>query len=111
MTPERSQPRPTLVDGHCHIDLLKDPGAAIQRAESMRVHTIAVTNAPSVFFHTRDLCREKHFVHAALGLHPELVASHGNELPKFRELISETKFVGEVGIDYVTPDLTLRKKQ
>lgn len=101
----------TLVDAHCHIDLMKDPVEAVSRAETVRRHTVAVTNAPSVFFHTRDLCRGKRFVYAALGLHPELVASHGHELDKFREHVSEAAFVGEIGLDYVTNDEALRKKQ
>jgi TatD DNase family protein len=111
MRTETPRHRGALVDAHCHIDLLKDPISAVARAESDRVHTVAVTNAPSVFFHTRDLCRGKQFVHAALGLHPELIASNGHELPKFWEHISETKFIGEIGLDYVTPDEALRKKQ
>jgi TatD DNase family protein len=109
MTPDVSIS--SLVDAHCHIDLLKDSAKAVADAETRRVHTIAVTNAPSVFFHTRDLCIEKRFVHAALGLHPELIATHGRELDKFRQHLSETRFVGEVGLDYVTDDKSIRQKQ
>jgi TatD DNase family protein len=104
-------PTQSLVDAHCHIDLLKDPATSVAQAERRHVHTIAVTNAPSVFFHTRNLCKDRRFVHAALGLHPELVASHGREIDRFAEHLSETKFVGEVGLDYVTDDQSLRQQQ
>jgi TatD DNase family protein len=104
-------PNIELVDAHCHIDLLKDPASEVKNAEAARIHTIAVTNAPSVFFHTRNLCQEKQFVHAALGLHPELVHSHGDEVKKFQEQIEQTKFVGEIGLDYVTNDQSLRNQQ
>lgn len=104
-------PSGSLVDAHCHVDLLSDPVKAVSEAEARRIHTIAVTNAPSVFFHTRNLCNETRYVHAALGLHPELIASHGREIEKFGQHLPETKFVGEVGLDYVTGDKTLRQKQ
>lgn len=100
-----------LIDAHCHIDLMKDPVAEVKYAEASGIHTIAVTNAPSVFFHTRNLCEGKRFVHAALGLHPELVRSHGGELKNFQEQVGQTRFVGEIGLDYVTTDQGLRKKQ
>lgn len=109
---EDPSPQPTsLVDSHCHIDLLKDPAGEVKRAESAATHTVAVTNAPSVFFHTSDLCDGLGYVHAALGLHPELVHSHGNELTRFKELLHQTTFVGEVGIDFVTSDQALRRRQ
>ena len=111
MGSDSSIPGHSSVDAHCHIDLLKDPVAEVASAENRKRFTIAVTNAPSVFFHTRDLCRGKSFVYAALGLHPELIASHAHELPRFREHITESIFVGEIGLDYVTIDEALRRRQ
>jgi TatD DNase family protein len=100
-----------LVDAHCHVDLYKDFDALCADIEAHQVHTIAVTNAPSVFFHTERLARENPFIYAAAGLHPELVESRGHELPQLLEQISRTTIIGEVGLDYVTNDLELRKKQ
>ena len=102
---------PALVDAHFHLDLLPQPAQLIRDVERARVYTIAVTNAPSVFFHTRDLCRETKFVRAAVGLHPELVHSHGHELARLWPHLDETRFVGEVGLDYVTQDESLRRRQ
>lgn len=101
-----------LVDAHCHVDLYgKDEAAVIEEIERRRVHTIAVTNAPSVFFHTRDAARGKKYLHPAVGLHPELVASHGHELGRMWPHFAETRFIGEVGLDYVTNDQRLRRRQ
>jgi TatD DNase family protein len=103
---------PELVDAHCHVDLYgKDEAAVIDEIEHRRIHTIAVTNAPSVFFHTRDLARGRKYLHPALGLHPELVASHGHELDRMWPHLAETRFVGEIGLDYVTSDQELRRRQ
>lgn len=100
-----------LVDAHCHVDLFPDPRSVAAAAARGRVHTIAVTNAPSVFFHTRNLCRENPYTVAAVGLHPELVRSHGGELERMWPHLDETRFVGEVGLDYVTGDQALRRRQ
>ena len=100
-----------VVDAHCHIDLYKDPVAMVDEVERRNVHTIAVTNAPSVFFFTADLASKRTYLHAAAGLHPELVRTHGQELAKLLPLLEQTRFVGEIGLDYVTTDVADRKRQ
>jgi TatD DNase family protein len=100
-----------VVDAHCHIDLYKDSVAMAQEVERRRVHTIAVTNAPSVFFFTADLAAKGKYLHAAAGLHPELVRTHGQELPQLLSLLEKTSFVGEIGLDFVTTDTADRKRQ
>ena len=93
-----------FVDAHCHIDLYKSPQAVVGQAEAQRTYTIAVTNAPSVFSHTAALAAGSKYVRAALGLHPELVHSHGQEIDQFPHYLPETRYVGEVGLDYTTTD-------
>lgn len=99
------------VDLHCHIDLYKDEAALLRRIESLGVQTVAVTNAPSVFFHTYQLAAKNRFVHAALGLHPELVKTHAHELSLFWNELPKTRFIGEVGLDYSTNDPADRSLQ
>src|SRR5438552_2114596 len=93
-----------FVDAHCHVDLFPNPAALVAEASASRVHTIAVTNAPFVYSHTATLARGRPHIHAALGLHPELVEKHGKELGRFAQLLPSTRFVGEVGLDYTTKD-------
>lgn len=100
-----------LVDAHCHVDLFPDPAALVADAERSGIHTIAVTNAPSVFRHTQALCKDCRYVHAAIGLHPQLVRTHGRELEEFWPCLEETRFVGEIGLDNVTNDPKDRKAQ
>lgn len=102
---------PFFVDAHCHLDLFPRPAELVASIESAQVHTVAVTNAPFVFQHTQKLCEHSHFVHPALGLHPELVATHGDQVDQLVTLLDQTRFVGEVGLDFVTPDRSLRKRQ
>ncbi|MBX3221906.1 MAG: TatD family hydrolase [Labilithrix sp.] len=111
-TPE-STPRLDFeyVDAHCHVDLFPSPAELVAEANAERVFTIAVTNAPFVFDHTRSLARGSALVHPALGLHPELVHSHGRQLATLCERLEEVRFVGEVGLDYSTSDHALRAEQ
>jgi len=102
---------PALVDAHCHIDLFPSPAQMVAVIDQRRIHTIAVTNAPFVFRHTQELAKGSRFIHAALGLHPELIATHGSQIDQMLALLSETRFVGEVGLDYVTSDRALRQQQ
>jgi len=102
---------PPLVDTHCHVDLYPDPEALVKRVESTGVYTIAVTNAPSVFPQTAALAAGKRFVRPALGLHPDLAAERASELQTMWRLMPETRYIGEIGLDYTTPSRSERAKQ
>jgi TatD DNase family protein len=106
----REQKR-SFVDAHCHIDLYKRPQEVIDQAENEHIYTIAVTNAPSVFAHTAALVAESKYVRPAIGLHPELVHSHKHELEAFQSYLSQTRYVGEIGLDYSSRDEEIRSAQ
>jgi TatD DNase family protein len=100
-----------LVDTHFHLDLFPDPAAVVARCEAERIYTIAVTNAPCVFNKTERLTAGRKYVRAALGLHPELAVQRRAEMSMFRELLTLTRYVGEVGLDYSTPSAEERRLQ
>lgn len=89
-----------LVDAHCHFDLFPKPREVLQEAEQNQIFSIAVTNTPSVFKPMVHLAKGLKFIRPALGLHPELAIQRVAELPLFGRLVRETKYVGEVGLDY-----------
>ncbi len=91
-----------LVDTHCHVDLYPDPAAIVRQADAWRIYTVAVTNTPSVFDRLREIVGESRYVRVALGLHPELATERAGELPLFEARLAATRYVGEVGLDYVT---------
>jgi TatD DNase family protein len=111
MMPGPEEPVQGFVDAHCHIDLYKHPQQIIDQAENEHIYTIAVTNAPSVFAHTAALVAQSKYVRAAIGLHPELVHSHKHELETLRVHLSQTRYVGEIGLDYSTIDEEIRSAQ
>lgn len=89
-----------LVDAHCHFDLFPNPRQTLLEAERNRTYSIAVTNTPSVFKQTQRLTEGLKYVRPAIGLHPELALQRAGELPMFERLVPETRYVGEVGLDY-----------
>jgi TatD DNase family protein len=93
-----------LIDTHCHVDLYPDYTEVIEETERAQVYTIAVTNTPSVFRHCSALTEGKRFIRTALGLHPQLVRERHQEMGLMLDLLGETKYIGEVGLDFVTQD-------
>ena len=90
----------SYVDTHCHVDLYSDYSTILREADERRVYTIAVTNTPSVFQKMHELASGTTYVRAAIGLHPELAVERERELPLFESLLRETRYVGEVGLDF-----------
>lgn len=101
-----------MLDAHCHIDLYPDPSRTAMDAENAGVFTVFVTNLPSAFkaayLHIQRFKR----VRLALGLHPLQADMHTEEeLTRFKALIGETSFVGEVGLDFSRDGLATRNRQ
>lgn len=88
-----------LVDFHCHLDLYPDHAAAVRDAEAAGVFTLAVTTTPHAWPRNHELAQRTKHVRAALGLHPQLVAERENEIELWDRHLSETRYVGEVGLD------------
>lgn len=103
--------REKYIDSHCHLDLYQTPLNIVKEISRQGIHVVAVTNAPFVFLATISLAQSCASIHPAIGLHPELVKSHGKQLPALIEGLKNTGFVGEVGLDYSTNDKIERSQQ
>lgn len=86
-------------DFHCHVDLHPDPAALIIRCEQKRVAVLAVTTTPRAWPQNRLWMQDSSYVHAAVGLHPELVTERYAEIELLEQRIGECCLVGEVGLD------------
>jgi TatD DNase family protein len=86
-------------DFHCHVDLDPNPKNLIAQCESNRIAVLAVTTTPKAWRQNLLWTKNSNYVYAAVGLHPELVADRFNEIDLLETLISECRFVGEVGLD------------
>ncbi|MBI2842113.1 MAG: TatD family hydrolase [Armatimonadetes bacterium] len=86
-------------DFHCHIDLHPDPAALIARCDQERIAVLAVTTTARAWPQNRLWMQDSRYVHAAVGLHPELVAEGYAEIDMLEKYIGESRLVGEVGLD------------
>jgi TatD DNase family protein len=91
--------KPDFVDFHAHLDLYPDLETAIRTCEIAKTATLAVTTTPQAFARNKELAKGSAFVRVALGLHPQLVADRASEMALFEQLLPQTRYVGEVGLD------------
>jgi len=92
-----------LIDFHCHLDLYPDPHAVAQEAARRGAYVLSVTTTPSAFEGTCKLAPSNSRIRTALGLHPEIAVERESELGLFEELLPQTNYVGEVGLDGSKP--------
>lgn len=88
-----------LVDFHCHLDLFPDHAELVKACDRDKIFTLAVTTTPRAWPENQRLASQTKYVRAALGLHPQLVRERAGELDLWRQLLSGTRYIGEVGLD------------
>ena len=88
-----------MIDFHCHLDLYPDPAAIRDECVKRGLYILSVTTTPSAWKGTSALANHTERIRTALGLHPQLAHERQNELPLFDSLLSETRYVGEIGLD------------
>ncbi len=86
-------------DLHCHIDLSPDPAALIAMCEKDQIVALAVTTTPLAWTQNRLWAAASRYVHAAPGLHPELVGERHAEIVLLEGALEESPFIGEIGLD------------
>ena len=100
-----------MIDAHCHIDLFPNPTKIADQADRAGVLTITVTNLPSAFDKAQPHVKQFKRLRHALGLHPLLAAQHATERRRFRELVDETSYIGEVGLDFGREGISTKETQ
>jgi TatD DNase family protein len=88
-----------LVDYHCHLDLFPDCERVYAECGEKNVTTLAVTTTPLAWEKNREWASHQPSVRVALGLHPQLISERPNEHRLFERLLSQARFVGEIGLD------------
>jgi len=87
------------VDFHCHLDLYPDPALAAQRCRDQGTYLLSVTTTPKAWRLTAKLVIGSARIRTSLGLHPQIAHERMGELSLFDELLPETRYIGEVGLD------------
>jgi len=92
-----------LLDAHCHIDLFQAPERLVAKVEAKGIFVLAVSNTPSMYRATARSTAHAPHILPCLGLHPSLGQELRPGLAAFKQLLGETAFVGEVGLDGTCP--------
>ena len=100
-----------LIDTHCHIDMMDNPERYLLKKEQDGGITIGMTNLPSHFEMGYSHFKNLKYSRLALGYHPLMVASNPNELTLFKKNLSETSYIGEIGLDFSREGIGSKEKQ
>ena len=88
-----------MIDLHAHLDLYPDPVATVDECRERDLFVLSVTTTPSAWAGTAALARGAARIRTALGLHPRLALERRGELELFEELLPQSRYVGEIGLD------------
>ena len=92
-----------LADMHCHLDFSSDAAALARMAQAHGVAAFSNTVTPEGYLAARDALAGFPNVRTGVGLHPWWVADgrcDAEQVELACQLIQETRFVGEVGLDF-----------
>ena len=93
----------TLADMHCHLDFSSDMAALARLAQAHGVAAFSNTVTPEGYLAASKVLAGFPNVRTGVGLHPWWVADGrcgAEQVELACELIQETRFVGEVGLDF-----------
>lgn len=92
-----------LADMHCHLDFSSDAAVLARMAQAHGVAAFSNTVTPEGYLAARDALTGFPNVRVGVGLHPWWVADGrcgAEQVELACQLIQETRFVGEVGLDF-----------
>lgn len=88
-----------MIDFHCHLDLYSEPLQVARECQRRGIYVLSVTTTPSAWSGTNTLSLGDSRIRTALGLHPQLAHERHTELGLFDQLVCQTAYVGEIGLD------------
>lgn len=100
-----------IIDTHCHFDMMPQPEAYIRQKEQAGDIVIGMTNLPSHFQMGQPHLKGYKHIRLALGLHPLLAAEGKAELTLFKQLVEQTSYIGEIGLDFSKEGYATKEEQ
>ena len=100
-----------IIDTHCHFDMMPNPEAYISARENVGDIVIGMTNLPSHFRIGQPHLKEFKHIRLALGLHPLIATENKRELVLFRQLVDQTSYIGEIGLDFSREGIATKNDQ
>jgi TatD DNase family protein len=101
-----------FTDTHCHIDAYDNPITILDDAHTAGVRVIAVTEDPGKYRLLRTRLGQRDGVDVALGFHPlRAGGASPHDLARFLRLLPQTRWIGEIGLDFSRVGLATRRQQ
>ena len=100
-----------IIDTHCHFDMMPNPEAFIRQWEKAGDIVIGMTNLPSHFEMGFSHVGGFRHIRLALGLHPLLAAENKREITRFKRLVDQTSYIGEIGLDFSREGVETKEEQ
>lgn len=88
-----------MIDFHCHLDLYPNALKLLPEVSARNQFTLVVTTSPRAWQATSRVFAGYENIKVALGMHPEIVGKKAGERELLVSSISQTRFIGEVGLD------------
>ena len=89
-----------MIDAHIHIDFYENPAKIIKEIINEDISTIFVTHLPELYEKQKVMIESIPQIFLAVGFHPILINEFDFNKDLFIEALKNTRFVGEVGLDY-----------
>lgn len=89
-----------MIDAHIHIDFYDNPAKIIEGIISEDISAIFVTHLPELYEKQKIMLEHLPQIFLAVGFHPILVNEFDFNIDLFVDALKNTRFVGEVGLDY-----------
>ncbi len=100
-----------MIDCHCHFDMMENPEEYIARMDRLGHSVIGMTNRPCYFKEGSKHIKPYKRIRLALGLHPLQLEDVAGDLMEFEDLVGQTSYIGEVGLDFSTEGKKTKDKQ
>lgn len=100
-----------LIDTHFHLDFYKNHNEVYHYFNERKIYVLCVTNRPEVFETCINMYGLSKYVKFAIGYNPKIIANVPFSIKSFERNIVKTDYIGEVGLDFKTVDLNMKKKQ
>ena len=99
-----------LIDTHFHLDFYRDHKYWYDYINQNQQYTLCVTNSPGVYHSCKRLYPETKYLKFALGFNLKSIVFEKFDKRLFNHLQGETKYIGEVGLDF-TGNLKERREE
>lgn len=100
-----------LIDAHFHLDLMDNMQSLVREFRTAGIGAICVGTTPKAYEKEVRLCSDSSVIKVGLGMHPQLIAERYQETNLFVRLVKESKYIGEVGLDFRSAFISSKDQQ